>query len=55
MFRRLFMNRMRRRSGLGYGSPYRRRSYGGFPFATMLVVVCLVVLLVLYWQGYLDL
>ena len=51
MFRRLMMRRYAGRRPMGY----RRRYRGGFSFATTLILVCLLVLLALYWQGYVNL
>lgn len=54
MWRGLFLNRVRRRSGYGYGRPYRR-AYFGFSFAATLILVCFAVLLGLYLLRYLEL
>ena len=51
MFRRFMMRRYAGRGAMGY----RRRYYGGFSFAATLIVVCFLVVLVLYWQGYVNL
>ena len=50
MWRSFISNRYRGRAGM----PYRRRAYGA-SFATTLILVSAVVLIGLYYQGYLEL